>query len=222
MRLAVMESDGQSGQGLVDLLIARGYSAKRMSGAADLLVAHRGYDAVVLDLTQPDMDGLQVLRRIREASAVPVVAVGTRTDERYVVRILRGGADDYLVKPVRVGELIARLEKVVGRAVATVRPIGGVVVAGDVRIDLKARRVEVAGAHVPLTRKEFELITTLVERPGVTVSRQQLMDRVWGEAFFSVSKSLDVHMTSLRSKLNRPGLIVTIRGHGYRWVGEPG
>ncbi|NEW59602.1 winged helix-turn-helix transcriptional regulator, partial [Nocardia cyriacigeorgica] len=86
----------------------------------------------------------------------------------------------------------------------------------DVRVDLRARVVEVAGTPIPLTQKEFELVEVLVERPGSAVSRQQLMDRIWGDAFVAVSRSLDVHMTGLRAKLNRPGLITTIRGYGYR------
>ena len=90
-------------------------------------------------------------------------------------------------------------------------------VTGDVRVDLDARTVEVDGKPVTLTQKEFELVEALLERPGAAVSRQQLMDRIWGDAFVAVSRTLDVHMTGLRAKLNRPGLIATIRGYGYRW-----
>jgi DNA-binding response OmpR family regulator len=150
-------------------------------------------------------------------SSVPVLILTARSDERSIVRGLRGGADDYLVKPPRIAELVARLETVTRRAAAAARQAQSVVVTGDVRVDLGARVVEVAGAPVPLTQKEFELVEALVERPGAAVSRQQLMDRIWGDAFVAVSRSLDVHMTGLRAKLNRPGLITTIRGYGYRW-----
>jgi DNA-binding response OmpR family regulator len=217
VRLAVVEDDDGVGDALVEALNARGYRAERKRRGADLLIAHRDYDAVILDLGLPDGDGLQVLRRLREVSSVPVVILTARSDERSIVRGLRGGADDYLVKPPRIAELVARLETVTRRAAAAAQQAQTVVVTGDVRVDLGARVVEVAGAPVPLTQKEFELVEALVERPGAAVSRQQLMDRIWGDAFVAVSRSLDVHMTGLRAKLNRPGLITTIRGYGYRW-----
>ncbi|MGO4615593.1 response regulator transcription factor [Nocardia sp. 2YAB30] len=217
MRLAVVEDDDGVGDALAEALNARGYRAERLRRGADLLIAHRDYDAVILDLGLPDGDGLQVLRRLREVSTVPVLILTARSDERSIVRGLRGGADDYLVKPPRIAELVARLETVTRRAAAAAQQAQSVVVTGDVRVDLGARMVEVAGVPVTLTQKEFELVEALVERPGAAVSRQQLMDRIWGDAFVAVSRSLDVHMTGLRAKLNRPGLITTIRGYGYRW-----
>ncbi|MFF2083983.1 response regulator transcription factor [Nocardia sp. NPDC058176] len=217
MRLAVVEDDDGVGDALVEALTARGHQAERMRRGADLLMGHRHYDAVLLDLGLPDADGLQVLRQLREISAVPVLILTARSDERSIVRGLRGGADDYVVKPPRIAELMARLETVLRRAAAVAQQARTEVVTGDVRVDLRARVVEVAGAPIPLTQKEFELVEVLVERPGAAVSRQQLMDRIWGDAFVAVSRSLDVHMTGLRAKLNRPGLITTIRGYGYRW-----
>ncbi|MEU2121843.1 response regulator transcription factor [Nocardia niwae] len=217
MRLAVVEDDDGVGDALVEALNARGYRAERKRRGADLLIAYRDYDAVILDLGLPDGDGLHVLRRLREVSSVPVLILTARSDERSIVRGLRGGADDYLVKPPRIAELVARLETVARRAAAAARQAQSVIVTGDVRVDLGARVVEVAGEPVSLTQKEFELVEALVERPGAAVSRQQLMDRIWGDAFVAVSRSLDVHMTGLRAKLNRPGLITTIRGYGYRW-----
>ncbi|MEU4317870.1 response regulator transcription factor [Nocardia fluminea] len=217
MRLAVVEDDDGVGDALVEALAARGYRAERMRRGADLLVAHRDFDAVLLDLGLPDADGLQVLRQLREVSTIPVLILTARSDERSIVRGLRGGADDYVVKPPRIAELMARLETVLRRAAAVATQARAEVVTGDVRVDLRARIVEVAGAPIALTQKEFELVEVLVERPGAAVSRQQLMDRIWGDAFVAVSRSLDVHMTGLRAKLNRPGLITTIRGYGYRW-----
>ncbi|PKV81819.1 response regulator transcription factor [Nocardia fluminea] len=217
MRLAVVEDDDGVGDALVEALAARGYRAERMRRGADLLIAHRDFDAVLLDLGLPDADGLQVLRQLREVSTIPVLILTARSDERSIVRGLRGGADDYVVKPPRIAELMARLETVLRRAAAVATQARAEVVTGDVRVDLRARIVEVAGAPIALTQKEFELVEVLVERPGAAVSRQQLMDRIWGDAFVAVSRSLDVHMTGLRAKLNRPGLITTIRGYGYRW-----
>ncbi|MFI5780769.1 response regulator transcription factor [Nocardia sp. NPDC051570] len=217
MRLAVVEDDDGVGDALVEALSARGHEARRMRRGADLLIAHRGYDAVILDLGLPDADGLHILRQLREVNPVPVVILTARSDERSIVRGLRGGADDYMIKPPRIAELLARLENVTRRAVAATEPPQQLVLTGDVRVDLTARRVEVGGAPIMLTAKEFELVEALVERPGAAVSRQQLMDRIWGDAFVAVSRSLDVHMAGLRQKLNRPGLITTIRGYGYRW-----
>ncbi|MEC3917363.1 response regulator transcription factor [Nocardia sp. CDC160] len=217
MRLAVVEDDDGVGDALVEAFTVRGHHATRMRRGADLLTAHRGFDAVVLDLGLPDADGLTVLRQLREVSTVAVIILTARSDERSIVRGLRGGADDYVIKPPRIAELLARLETVTRRAHPATAPTERVVVTGDVRVDLEARRVEVAGVPVALTAKEFELVQVLTERPGAAVSRQQLMDRIWGDAFVAVSRSLDVHMTGLRAKLDRPGLITTIRGYGYRW-----
>lgn len=218
IRLGIVEDDDDVGDALVEVLGEYGYRAERKTRGADLLLGHRHYDAVILDLGLPDADGLEILRKLREVSSVPVVILTARDDERSIVRGLRIGADDYLVKPPRVAELVARLEAVVRRAVpADQAQTDHIVVTGDVRVDLGAREVTVAGSRIDLTQKEFELVEVLVARPGCAVSREMLMDRVWGDAFLAVSRSLDVHISTLRGKLGRPGLITTIRGFGYRW-----
>ncbi|MCP2289332.1 response regulator transcription factor [Nocardia amikacinitolerans] len=221
MRLAIVEDDPGVGDALVAALRAKDYQADHLRRGADLLLTHDRYDAVILDLGLPDMDGLEVLRKLREVSSVPVLILTARSGERAVIRGLRAGADDYLTKPPRVGELVARLETVTRRAGTPAAPPQLVVVTGDVRVDLQARTVEVAGAPITLTHKEFELVRVLLERPGSAVSRQQLMDRIWGDAFAAISRALDVHMAALRAKLQRPHLITTIRGYGYRWETEP-
>ena len=217
MQIAVVEDDDGVGDALVEALATHGHEAVRMRRGSDLLLGHRGMDAVILDLGLPDADGLQVLRQLRAVSDVPVVILTARDDERSVVRGLRGGADDYLVKPARLAELLARLDVVTQRRRATGPSSEQTVTEGDVVVDLAAREVEVGGAPVALTAKEFELLEVLVARPGAAVSRQQLMDAVWGDAYVAISRTLDVHMTGLRAKLGRPGLISTIRGYGYRW-----
>ncbi|MDF3307593.1 response regulator transcription factor [Rhodococcus sp. T2V] len=217
MQIAVVEDDDGVGDALVEALGTHGHEAVRMRRGSDLLLGHRGMDAVILDLGLPDADGLQVLRQLRAVSDVPVVILTARDDERSVVRGLRGGADDYLVKPARLAELLARLDVVTQRRRATGPSSAQTVTKGDVVVDLAAREVEVGGAPVALTAKEFELLEVLVTRPGAAVSRQQLMDAVWGDAYVAISRTLDVHMTGLRAKLGRPGLISTIRGYGYRW-----
>ncbi|MFT4397414.1 response regulator transcription factor [Gordonia lacunae] len=218
MRIAVVEDDDGVGDALVDALNEVGHEPRRMRRGADLLLNHRDVDLVLLDLGLPDEDGLTVLRRLRTVSEMPVVVLTARHDERSVVRALRGGADDYVVKPARLGELMARLEvaarrRVAGAPVATDRRIA----SGDIVVDLDARLVSVAGVDVALTPKEFELLAHLVTRRGEAVSREQLMDAIWGDAYVAISRSLDVHMTALRAKLGRPGVIETIRGYGYRW-----
>ncbi len=218
VRVVVVEDDDEVGEALVEILEDSGYRVDRKSRGADLLLRHRHYDAVILDLGLPDGDGLDVLRKLREVSTIPVVILTARNDERTVVRGLRSGADDYLVKPPRIAELIARLEASVRRAAQSAAGAGPqVVVTGDVRVDLDAREVMIDGAVVDLTQKEFDLMAALVSRPGCAMSREKLMDEVWGDAFLAVSRSLDVHISTLRAKLGRPGLITTIRGFGYRW-----
>lgn len=220
MRLIMIDDDDDSGA-VARALELQGHEVDRKRRGADLLLKHRGYDAVLLDLCLPDMDGLLVVRKLREVSSVPVVILAARTDERTIVLGLRNGADDYVAKPARVEELTARLEAVTRRADHRQPTPSALIVFGDVRVDLAARQVEVAGQMVPLTRLEFELLRVLIQRPGVAISRQQLMDCVWGDAFLGVSRTLYVHMAALRAKLNRPGLITNVRGYGYRWVPDP-
>ncbi|UCZ89474.1 response regulator transcription factor [Gordonia sp. WA4-43] len=218
MRIAVVEDDDGVGDALVDALNEVGHEPRRMRRGADLLLGHRDFDLALLDLGLPDEDGLTVLRRLRAVSEMPVVVLTARQDERSVVRALRGGADDYVVKPARLGELMARLEVVARRRTADApAPAARQIATGDIVVDLDARLVTVAGTDVALTPKEFELLAHLVTRRGEAVSREQLMDAIWGDAYVAISRSLDVHMTALRAKLGRPGVIETIRGYGYRW-----
>jgi DNA-binding response OmpR family regulator len=215
VRVLLVEDDDGVADALVDSLGAYGHEPTRVKRGEDALLAHREADLALLDLGLPDLDGLEVLRKLRAVSALPVIVLTARGDERSVVRGLRLGADDYLVKPVRLSELLARIEAVTRRAAAA-RPEPRVVVVADIEVDLDARRVEVGGAEVELTAKEFAVLAALARRAGTAVSRQQLMDEVWGDAFVAVSRSLDVHLTQLRAKLRRPELLTTIRGFGYR------
>ncbi len=213
--MLLVEDDDGVADALVDSLGAHGHQPTRVRRGEDALLAHRDADLALLDLGLPDLDGLEVLRKLRAVSTLPVIVLTARGDERSVVRGLRLGADDYLVKPVRLSELLARIEAVTRRAAAA-RPEPQVVVVGDIEVDLGARRVVVGGAEVELTAKEFAVLAALARRAGTAVSRQQLMDEVWGDAYVAVSRSLDVHLTQLRAKLRRPELLTTIRGFGYR------
>ncbi|HKS49107.1 MAG TPA: response regulator transcription factor [Amycolatopsis sp.] len=218
VHVLLVEDDDGVAEALLDSLDSHGHRPTRVRRGADALLAHREAELVLLDLGLPDLDGLDVLRKLRAVTTLPIIVLTARGDERSVVRGLRLGADDYLVKPVRLSELLARIDAVSRRTTAG-KPAPRTVVVGDVEVDLEARRVLVGGAEVELTPKEFGVLAALARRPGTAVSRQQLMDEVWGDAYLAVSRSLDVHLTQLRAKLRRPELLTTIRGFGYR-LGE--
>ncbi|WDF35364.1 response regulator transcription factor [Streptomyces sp. T12] len=219
MRVLLAEDDDGVADALTEALYEHGHLPTRVRRGEEVLVRHRQADLLLLDLGLPDLDGLEVLRKLRAVSGLPVVVLTARGDERSVVRGLRLGADDYLVKPVRLAELLARIEAVTRRAATAAAPAPRTVRADDVEVDLDARRVTVGGAEVRLTTKEFAILAALATRAGTAVSRQQLMDEVWGDAYLAVSRSLDVHLTQLRAKIGRPEVLTTIRGFGYRFGG---
>lgn len=218
MRVLLVEDDGGVADAVTGALAAHGHVTERVVRGADALVRHQDTDLVLLDLGLPDVDGLDVLRKLRKVSTTPVIVLTARGDERSVVRGLRLGADDYLVKPVRLAELLARIDAVVRRVPAARRPTS-VVHVRDLAIDLDARRVTTKDGEIELTAKEFDILAVLARNLGTAVSRQQLLDEVWGDAYLAVSRSLDVHLTQLRAKLGRPGLVTTIRGFGFRLEG---
>jgi DNA-binding response OmpR family regulator len=216
VRVLLVEDDDGVANALVDVLAAHGHQPTRVARGSDALTRHREHDLVLLDLGLPDADGLDVLRKLRRIGQIPVVVLTARGEERMVVRGLRSGADDYLVKPVRMAELLARIEAVARRG----RPMfeaADEVRVEDVHVDLRTRRVRVGDHDVELTPKEFDVLAVLAGEAGTAVSRQRLMDEVWGDAYLAVSRSLDVHIAQLRAKLGRPELLVTIRGFGYRF-----
>ncbi|WP_328558649.1 response regulator transcription factor [Streptomyces coelicoflavus] len=216
MRILLAEDDDGVAGALVEVLYDHGHTTRRVTRGMDVLTYHRSSDLLLLDLGLPDVDGLDVLRRLRTVSDLSVVVLTARGDERSVVRGLRLGADDYLVKPVRLTELLARIEAVTRRTAAQVPPAARTVRVDDMEIDLDARQVRVDGTEVELTAKEFDVLAVLARRAGTAVSREQVLDEVWGDAYHAVSRSLDVHLTQLRAKLGRPELLTTIRGFGFR------
>jgi DNA-binding response OmpR family regulator len=214
MRILVVEDDEGVAAAITDALVRCGHGVVLATCAAEVERHRRDAELVLLDLGLPDGDGFDVLRAVRRSSDVPVLVLTARVAERDIVRGLRLGADDYLVKPVRLRELLARIEAVARRAQR--QAAHDVVGVEDVRVDLLARRVTVADEELTLTATEYEILAVLARRPGVAVSRQQLLDEVWGNATVAVSRSFDVHLTALRGKLGRPGLLATVRGFGYR------
>ncbi|MEV8271735.1 response regulator transcription factor [Microbacterium sp. NPDC077184] len=213
MRVLIAEDDRSVAAALVSALSRAGHSSTHVSRGSDILLHHHDVDAVMLDLGLEDMDGLDALHKLRAVSEVPVVVVTARGDERSTVLALRGGADDYLVKPVRLHELLARLDAVVRRyAPATTRDR---LTLGRVELDAEAHRITVDGDEVTLTPNEFKLLWCLATKAGRAVSRATILDEVWADAYAATSRSLDVHLGQVRQKV--PELTVTtIRGFGYR------
>ncbi|HEY7178817.1 MAG TPA: response regulator transcription factor [Gaiella sp.] len=170
----------------------------------------------ILDLQLPDADGLDVCRAIRSTSSLPVVMLTARGEEVDRVTGLELGADDYVTKPFSPRELAARVRAVLRR----VEPEEGEerLTAGDVELDRQARTATIHGNEVELTAREFDLLWHLAARPGIVVSRAQLLDRVWGLSFPGGTRTVDVHVGQLRRKLGRPALIRTVRGAGYKVV----
>ena len=179
-------------------------------------------DLVLLDVMLPDGDGREILRDIRSRSATPVIMVSARGEETDMVVGLELGADDYVSKPFRAAELVARIRAVLRRAGERQALSASAVAVDNVHLDLDTRTVTKDGDPLDLTLKEFDLLRALMERAGRVASRQELMDEVWDPHWFGPTKTLDVHVSSLRKKLdddpNDPRYIHTVRGVGFRFA----
>lgn len=219
MRVLVVEDDEKFADSVSKLLSKIGHEPSRVSYGADAMLRHHRADLILLDLGLPDGDGVDVLRELRKVTDVPVVVLTACGNERTVVRALHLGADDYLVKPLREAVLMARIDAVTRRSRTRSEPPPRVVTVRDVRIDLAARGVWRGDSEIVLTGTEFDVLAALARRRGMAVSRQQLMDEVWGDSSPGRTHSLGVHLTALRRKLDSPGLIVTMHGFGYRLEG---
>jgi DNA-binding response OmpR family regulator len=199
-------------------LVQEGFTVSSVtSGEAALArIEREPVRLVVLDLNLPDMDGLDVCRRIRARSTVPVVMLTARYEEADRLAGLGAGADDYIGKPFSPRELVARMKAVLRRAEGHVED--DVLVLGDVLVRRAAREVEVAGLPVELRTKEFDLLAHLLQNRGAVLSRDILLERVWGYDYAGGTRTVDVHVAQLRRKLQRPELIRTVRGAGYKAV----
>jgi DNA-binding response OmpR family regulator len=168
---------------------------------------------VLLDLGLPDMDGVEVCRMLRRRSDMAIIVVTARGEEGDRVAALDEGADDYLVKPFGLAELLARIRAVLRR----VRPADRELLRhGDLTVDLRTRTVTVGDREVALTPKEFDILEALAVDPGRVVSRQEILERAWDTHWYGPTKVLDVHVAGLRRKLRRPGLVETVYGRGFR------
>jgi DNA-binding response OmpR family regulator len=216
LRVLLVEDDPSIAEPLAEGLEHEGFEVQRVASGAEALAADAG-DVVLLDLGLPDLDGREVCRRLRDRSRVPIIVVTARDDEVDRVLLLEMAADDYVVKPFGFRELVARIRAVHRRSVAVDAPEPPGQDAGPLRIDRRARRVWLDGSEVDLTPKEFDLLALLTEEPGIARTREEIIARVWDENWWGPTKTLDVHIASLRRKLENPDWIVTLRGVGYRF-----
>jgi DNA-binding response OmpR family regulator len=231
MRVLLVEDDRRLGAALADVLRSHGITVDLVGTAEEAVAALRpDHDCVVLDLGLPDRDGFEVCSRIRRSSDVPIIMATARADLTSRVHGLHLGADDYLVKPYDVRELMARIHAVTRRrgpgeptapppAGAAPPPAGRTVRRGEIVIDVDRREVEVRGAQVALTRKEFDLLALLARQPGVVFRREQILSEVWETRWRGNARTLEVHVASVRAKTGSPTIIETVRGVGYR-LGE--
>jgi two-component system, OmpR family, response regulator RegX3 len=223
-KVLLVEDERSIAEPFAQALERNGFSPVIAASASDALrlAGEIEPDVVLLDLTLPDGDGRDVCRELRKDSDVPIImltARGTVTDR---VVGLEMGADDYVVKPFAVGEVISRIRAVLRRSrTAQATAPAAPVEVGEVRLDPGSRRAWRAGEELRLTRKEFDLLARLVQDAGRVVSRETLMSDVWDENWFGSTKTLDVHIAGLRRKLgeepNRPRYIETVRGVGFRF-----
>ncbi|MFG3348507.1 response regulator transcription factor [Streptomyces sp. NPDC048018] len=230
MRLLLVEDDDHVAAALSAVLARHGFTVTHARNGEEALQAvlpaahgeRPSYGVILLDLGLPDQDGYQVCGRIRKLTTTPVIMVTARADVRSRIHGLNLGADDYVVKPYDTGELLARIHAVSRRHAGAEEQAGttedSTLQLGTVTIELPTRRVSVDGDAVPLTRKEFDLLALLAQRPGVVFRREQIISEVWRTNWEGTGRTLEVHVASLRSKLRMPALIETVRGVGYRLV----
>jgi len=223
----VIEDDPQIRRFLRTVLPTEGFAVfEAETGERGLVeAATRKPDVVILDLGLPDMDGVEVIKRLREWSQVPIVILSARAQERDKVAALDAGADDYLTKPFGVGELTARLRVALRHAAARGAEMSEPAFAcGGLGVDLAARRVTVGEREAKLTPIEYRLLAALVKHAGMVVTHRQLLRDVWGPGYVEHTHTLRVHMASLRRKLEanpaQPRYLLTELGVGYRLAAE--
>ena len=212
-RVLVVEDDPGISTQLVRGLTRAGYE----TGSVDTGLAALDWpvpDVVLLDLGLPDIDGVEVCRRLRSSCDAAIIVVTARGEESDRVLALDEGADDYLVKPFGLNELLARIRAVLRRRSTVVA--SQMLHHGVLTVDLRTHKVTVSERPVALTPKEFAILECLASDPGRVVSRQEVLERAWDAHWYGPTKVLDVHMAALRRKLGVPGLIETVYGHGFR------
>ena len=198
-------------------LEAEGYEVlEAANGPAGLMILEAGgVDLAIVDVMMPGFDGIELVKRVRVSSDVPIILLTARREEGERIAGLRLGADDYVTKPFSVPELVARVSAQLRRATASGDVPEASIVVGEIEINPSSRLVFVSGSEVELTRREFDLLITLAKRPNRVISRSDLLLEAWPTTFV-VEKTVDVHLAGLRRKLGPSLRVTTIRGVGYR------
>lgn len=221
MKVLLIEDDDSIASSLLAALTGTGIDAQREK------TAHEGhskatserFDVILLDLGLPDGNGLDVAKKIRETSHVPIIIVSARGDEVDRIVGLEIGADDYVVKPFSQRELLARIRAVVRRNAP--RDLEVVRSTSRLLIDEKSRRVALDGIELTLTAKEFDVLNFLAQEPGVVFRRTEILDGVWDTEWYGTTKTLDAHVAAIRKKLGHQGWIEAVRGVGFKFVEVP-
>ena len=222
-RILLVEDEIALSDPLSFLLEREGYEVEvAADGPAAIAAFDRdGADLVLLDLMLPGLPGTEVCRELRQRSSVPIIMVTAKDSEVDIVVGLELGADDYVTKPYSTRELLARIRAVLRRRIEPDELDDGIIAGGRVRMDVDRHTVEVDGEAVAMPLKEFELLELLMRNAGRVLTRGQLIDRVWGSDYFGDTKTLDVHIKRIRSKIevtpSDPVQLVTVRGLGYRF-----
>lgn len=222
-RILIVEDEESISDPLSFLLAKEGYDVQVADNGLDALVEFErsGADLVLLDLQLPGMSGTEVCKHLRQRSAVPIIMLTAKDSEIDKVVGLELGADDYVTKPYSSRELIARIRAVLRRQAEPEELLHSTVAAGPVRMDVERHVVNVHGESVSFPLKEFELLEMLLRNAGKVLTRGQLIDRVWGSDYVGDTKTLDVHVKRLRSKIELdpavPRHLVTVRGLGYKF-----
>ncbi len=222
-RILIVEDEPSLSDPLSFLLQREGYDTEIAGDGRAALTAfdRAGADLVLLDLMLPGLPGTEVCRELRTRSSVPIIMLTAKESEVDIVVGLELGADDYMTKPYSTRELLARIRAVLRRRIDLDVDDGGIVEVGAVRMDVERHSVAVDGREVNMPLKEFELLELLLRNAGRVLTRGQLIDRVWGSDYFGDTKTLDVHIKRIRSKIEEspsdPTRLVTVRGLGYRF-----
>ncbi len=219
MKILIIEDDDRVSEALSVFLRKRGYGTLIAGSGAEAMTAlGSDTEVVLLDLGLPDIDGIDLCRRIRAQTGVPIIIATARSHVQDRIKGLRAGADDFVVKPYDVRELVARIEAVTRRSRAMPIEQVQLIEAQGVGINMTTRQVTVDGGAIELTRKEFDIVAVLARYPGVVVPRERIIREVWNTEWHAFSRSLEVHVGSIRRKTGRGELIETVRGVGYRMV----
>ena len=222
MRVLVVEDDAPVAEGITDGLASAAIESRQVATGRECLSALASYrpDVVLLDLGLPDMEGTEVCRAIRAAGNVPIIVVSARNEEIDRVLALEMGADDFLVKPFGMRELVARIRAVNRRFDPAVREPSAERRFGDLVIDLRSQRVTLATESIHLTAKEFDLVVYLTRDPGAVFKRSDILRDVWDTNWYGTTKTLDAHIAAIRKKLGSSSWIESVRGVGFRF-GSP-